>query len=82
MKEIKCRLISDDIKLNEDFNKLKVRCKCGHNQYIPLEKEKMICSWCGCYVFKNKKDEFKYRLNNLIKKNIVNNKNVCYNNIK
>lgn len=37
-------------------------CKCEHSVSIPADIDKVICSWCGYYIFKNKKDEFKYRM--------------------
>ena len=40
----------------------RVLCKCSHSILIPPEVNKVICSWCGKYVFKDKKEEFKYRL--------------------
>ena len=39
----------------------RVLCKCSHSILIPPEVNKVICSWCGKYVFKDKKEEFKYR---------------------
>ena len=44
------------------LNKAKYKCKCGHRIIIPLWVDKQICDWCGKYVFREKKDEFKYRL--------------------
>ena len=39
-----------------------VKCKhCGHSVFLSREKY-TICSWCGYYVFKNKKIEFNFRL--------------------
>ena len=43
-------------------------CKCGHRVIIPFDKDKKLCRWCGRYVFKNKKDEFVYKLKEKIKK--------------
>lgn len=43
-------------------NNLNVKCKCGHSIDL-INKDKTICSHCGKWVFKNKQDEFKYRLN-------------------
>lgn len=44
-------------------SKFKRKCKCGHSTSISPTKEKVICSWCGSYIFANKRDEFLYRLN-------------------
>lgn len=40
----------------------RVKCSCGHS-LVMVNKDKEICNWCGKWVFKNKADEFKYRLN-------------------
>jgi ribosomal protein S27AE len=52
--------------LMDNIEPLKRECKCGHIIYV--YKDKRICSNCGKYVFKNKEDEFKYRLNEKLKK--------------
>lgn len=44
------------------------KCKCGHSVAFPNKTDKVICSWCGNYVFKDKKDEFKYKLSQEMKK--------------
>lgn len=51
-------------KLLRNKRKYKYYCKCGHHVIIyPFEKKKKkICSWCGYYVYANKKEEFKDRL--------------------
>lgn len=56
----------------EEKKKYTVYCKCGHSMAIyPMEhKTKKICSWCGYYVYKNKKVEFIDRLENLLSKNL------------
>lgn len=38
------------------------KCKCGHSVVIRPDETKILCHWCNRYVFKNQKDEFKYRL--------------------
>lgn len=39
----------------------KIKCKCGHSISIPPHLDKVICDWCGVYVFRNAKAEFNYR---------------------
>lgn len=60
------------LRLDNERSKYKVYCKCGHSIIIyPFEKkDKKICSWCGYYVYKNKKLEFIDKLNNLLNKNL------------
>lgn len=36
--------------------------KCGHKQLVPKFMEKNLCDWCGTYVFREEKDEFKFRI--------------------
>lgn len=40
----------------------KVKCKCGHSIFLTNKYERIICDWCGRWVYKNKKVEFKYKL--------------------
>lgn len=55
-------------RMTEEYDKVKYKCsKCGHKEIIPKWKDKTICSWCGNYVFKDKKEEFKYRIKEKIK---------------
>lgn len=54
---------NDDIqKIMEAQQKLKVTCSCGHRVLIPKFLKKAICDWCGHWVYKDKKDEFKEKL--------------------
>ena len=38
------------------------KCRCGHSITIAKSCEKVVCSHCGRYVFREKRDEFMYRL--------------------
>lgn len=55
----------DKVKL-DFYTKNSVKCRCGHTNFLG-SKEKIICSWCGNYVFKNKKIEFIYRIGEKLK---------------
>ena len=45
-----------------------IKCKCGHSVFF--QRNKMICTWCGRFVYKNEKEEFKDKLiSQLNKKN-------------
>lgn len=46
----------------DELDKVKYRCKCGRRVVIPKWLDKQLCDWCGDYVFKSKKDEFRYRI--------------------
>lgn len=47
-------------KLENALKEVKVKCPCGHT--VEVYHDKRICTNCGNYVFKNKDEEFKYRL--------------------
>ena len=55
-------------RMTEEYNKVKYKCKCGHRVVIKHSQTKAICSWCGSYVFKDKKTEFNYRISEQIKR--------------
>ena len=60
---------AEDDRMFEECSKHKVRCKhCGHNSTIPVYVDKRVCSWCGNYVFRTPEIEFKFRLDQEIKK--------------
>lgn len=42
--------------------------KCNHTVEWWTNDKKVLCQWCGNYVFKTKKDEFNYRMKGLLKK--------------
>lgn len=35
--------------------------RCGHSLQV-IRRNKAFCEWCGRYIFKDKKDEFEYRI--------------------
>ena len=49
-------------KLFNDASARTMKCNCGHRVIMPIRKDKVICRWCGNYVFKNKRVEFIYRV--------------------
>lgn len=60
--------LKEEIIRYEELQKYRVKCKCGHTNYIANKTNKCICSHCHNLVFKDKKTEFEYRLKqNLIK---------------
>ena len=54
-------------RMTNEYDKVKYPCKCGRRVIIPSWEEKEVCSWCGNYVFKDKKEEFKYRVKEKIR---------------
>lgn len=60
----------DESTLAGEKRKMKVECpNCRHliNFYAFEHTDKKLCSYCKIYVFKNKKDEFDYRLKEALK---------------
>lgn len=55
-------------KLHHELSIHTYTCECGHRVVILPQKDKVICNWCKHYVFKNKQDEFKYRMNEIIRR--------------
>jgi len=49
-------------RMTQEYDKVKYRCRCGHRVIIPYNVDKQICSHCKRYVFKDKSEEFKYRV--------------------
>ena len=40
----------------------RIKCKhCGHSRLLG-KRDKVICNWCGNYIFKDDETEFKYRM--------------------
>ena len=46
------------------------KCKCSHTFLIHATEDKKICNWCGRYVFRTPRAEFKYRLGEKMKKKL------------
>ena len=42
------------------------KCNCGHTVVIPKYLDKIVCNYCGKYVFRNKRDEFVYRFKEVL----------------
>lgn len=42
--------------------------KCGRKELIRFNCNKIICTHCHNYIFKTELDEFKFRINQLLKK--------------
>lgn len=41
-------------------------CKCGHSVCITKSQKKIICTWCGRTIYREKRDEFKEKLGRMI----------------
>lgn len=54
-------------KYEDELQKYLYMCECGHKVLIRFDEVKSLCSWCGNYVYKNKKEEFKDRMKGKLK---------------
>lgn len=54
-------------KIHQERTDNTYKCKCGHSVVIRPNQDKLLCHWCNKWVFKNREDEFKYRLKEKIK---------------
>ena len=43
-------------------------CKCGHRVLVTKFHDRVICKWCGRYVYLDEKTEFKYKTKETINK--------------
>ena len=44
-----------------------IKCKCSHTILFTGHKDRLCCSHCGNYVYKDKKTEMKYKIKELLK---------------
>lgn len=51
-----------DIKILEMYQSLKVKCKCGHTQVMPVFIDTANCKHCGRKLHNNTHEYFKYKL--------------------
>ena len=53
-------------KNHDKLSKLNVKCKnCGHTVFPA--RDRIICSYCGSWVYKSDKIEFKYKFKEIAK---------------
>ena len=60
-------IYKEDTKKLNFYTRNSIKCKCGHTNFLG-SRDKIICSWCGSYVFRNRRIEFKHRIGELLKK--------------
>lgn len=54
----------------KDYDRLQdymVKCKCSHTILFTGNKDRLCCSYCGNYVYKNKATEIKYKMKEYLK---------------
>lgn len=53
-----------------------ITCNCGHRVAMPSYINKLICTWCGHTIYKNKKEEFIDKTIQSIKRSNIKDKKV------
>ena len=56
--------------LKNDYDKIQdymVKCKCSHTILFTGRKDRLLCSHCGRYVYKDKDTEIKYKIREYLK---------------
>jgi Zn finger protein HypA/HybF involved in hydrogenase expression len=53
---------ADRCKLESEMANLKVTCKCGHKEIMPVYVDKTRCSHCNRTLYNNTKAYFKYKM--------------------
>ena len=63
----------EDNKMFESISKHKVKCKCGH-VVVMASVDRMICNWCGRWIYRTPGIEFRYKMIQKIRKDEKNEK--------
>lgn len=58
----------EDTKKFESICQNTIKCKCGCSNVFNFQTERQICRWCGNYVYKDNKTEFKYKIKEQLNK--------------
>lgn len=48
------------------YSKYKYKCECSHTQLIPYNLNKVRCDYCGRWIYKSKRSEFKDKLSSIM----------------
>lgn len=62
MSEIKHLNFNEMRKYADQISKATVYCKCGHGSVFSIQTDRIICSYCGHYVYRTPQLEFEYKL--------------------
>lgn len=57
------RQLEKDYKVLQNYM---IKCNCSHTVLFTGEKDRLICSHCGNYIYKDKRTEMKYKLKELL----------------
>lgn len=61
MKNIYNKKFDEDTKLLNAYSEIRVACKCSHTMSIRA-RDRVICSYCGNWVYRTPELEFKYKM--------------------
>lgn len=59
-----------DLKLREDEARRTVRCSCSHVVVFSAKTEKVICHWCGRYIYNTNERGQKAKFRDTLKKTL------------
>ena len=55
--------------IDNEKERLKVACKvCGRRKVIPVYVDRLLCDWCNHWIYREPNIEFKYKLEEQLKK--------------
>ena len=52
-------MFNHDKRMFKWYAKNRYYCYCGHSVYIKPDEQRMLCSWCGHWVYRNKRKQNK-----------------------
>ena len=52
----------EDTRFFEERTRNRIKCKCGHSTTMKPTTKKKLCTWCGNYIYREAKEEFKNTL--------------------
>lgn len=58
---------SQVVRRHDKFQDYMVKCKCSHTILFTGYKDRLLCRYCGRYVYRNKNAEFKYKMKEKLK---------------
>lgn len=58
----------EDTKRFETYSQNTIKCKCGCSVTFMTKIDRIICRWCGNYVYKTPELEFKYKIKEQLNK--------------
>lgn len=66
-KDKRYKTYKEIIKEDQAFADYKVTCKCSHSVIIPYRNKRVMCEFCGHWIYRDKKEEFKDKLKEKLK---------------